>query len=182
MMRKNRRRTSLLRNNCDSRRNGNAKRSRRDMRKHAQELWELIRAVLRQGQSRLRLDKTAEREIETKVEVETTDKRIDDRIASQDLKSCLIHITHRNQASRYKSVMGKLHDQEHLLHVLRSKSYAHLRDQMAQAEEDSDSQIGVGKRVDFSALDYQPPPIFPAISMTFWVSLVFLPTSLTTAR
>lgn len=30
-------------------------------------------------------------------------------------------------------------------------------------------QIGVLKRVDF-ALDYQPPPIFPAISMTLAVS------------
>jgi hypothetical protein len=166
-MKRNRRRTSLLQSNCALRRNDSARRSKKDMRKRAQESWALIRVVQVLGPSLLLLGKKMGREIEAKVEAEIIAQRIDDRIVNRDTRNCSIRIMHLSQESQYKSAVGKPHAQGRPPHEMMSKSFARLRDQTGRVEEDLVLQIGVGKRVDFICLDYQPPPIFPAISMTF---------------
>jgi hypothetical protein len=148
MMKRNKRSISQLRSNCGSRRKGNATRSRRDMRKHVQELWALIREALHLELLPLRLDRKMGRAIEARVEVGTVDRRVDDPIANLDPRNFSIQIIHRSQAYQYKSAMEKLLDQGHQHHEMKSKSYARQRDQTEQAGEDSGSRIGVGKRVD----------------------------------
>lgn len=114
--------------------------------------------------------------------VEMDGQTIRDLKVNQEARSCSILTTCLNQgASVYKSVAAKHHVQEDLRQETRIRSSEHPKDQM-QVGKGLDSQIEEVKKVDFSALDYQPPPSFDAICITRSASPMFFPTSLMTSR
>jgi len=128
---------------------------------------------------RLRLNQLEERAVD-----EEGARRIGGRVARGPQKSFSTRTTRQSkEESVFKNGMERGHHDLGLLRLgTMIRLFARRRDRIVVGR---DSQSGVGRRADTlssATKNYQPPPIFPAISITRSVSPALFPTSLTTSR